>query len=97
MWRYKIDRSCFPTGISTSNNDNEISMYPNPFCDNLNIELKTHEQKEIILYDISARKLLEQEFTNSVIINTKELANGIYFYVLRNQNGVYRNGKVVKK
>lgn len=97
MWRYKIDRSCFPTVISTSSYEDEISIYPNPFCDNLNIEVKTNEQTEIILYDISVRKLLKQEFTKAVTINSKELANGIYFYVLRNQNGVFRNGKVVKK
>lgn len=96
MWRYKIDRSCFPTGISASSNDDEISFYPNPFCDNLNIEVKINRQTEIILYDISARKLLKQEFINSVSLNTKELAKGIYIYEVRNKNGVYKKGKVVK-
>lgn len=96
LWRYTIDRNCFPTGILENNINEEIILFPNPFSDKINVEVKINEQVEIIIYDILARKLIQQKFANSISLNTGQLAKGLYIYEVRDKNGLCKKGKVVK-
>ena len=82
------------TGIEEQNLNSNIKIYPNPLSDILNI--KAWGFSEIILYDVAARKLLQQKFTNSTTVNTEQLAKGLYLYEVRNKNGLCKKGKVVK-
>jgi uncharacterized protein YpmB len=82
--------------ISSSVNNESMVIYPNPMQDKLNIETLNNGVSEIILYDIASRKILQQKFTNSVTLNTEQLAKGIYIYEVRNKNGMIKKGKVVK-
>jgi Secretion system C-terminal sorting domain/Beta-propeller repeat len=75
---------------------NQVSLYPNPFTTILNVQLKENADAEIILYDLAARKMLHQKITNSILLNTEQLANGLYIYEIRFKNGNYIKGKVVK-
>ena len=75
---------------------NQVSLYPNPFTNILNVILKENEDAEIILYDLAARKMLHQKFTNSILLNTEKLAKGLYIYEIRCKNGNCIKGKVVK-
>jgi parallel beta-helix repeat protein len=77
--------------------NNRINIYPNPFNDKLNILLKENNQTEIILFDLSLRKCLQQTFTNSTTISSEQLANGIYIYEIRNKIGEFSTGKVIKQ
>jgi hypothetical protein len=70
--------------------------FPTPFSDKLNFAFDNNELSEIILYDIASRKLLQQKFTNSVSINTEQLAKGIYLYEVRCGSSLCKKGKVVK-
>jgi hypothetical protein len=83
-------------GIKEQNANTDINISPNPFSNELNFIINNKEDSEIILYDITSRKLLQQQFTNSVTLNTSQLANGIYIYEVRNKNGMIKKGKVVK-
>ncbi|MEP7171343.1 MAG: T9SS type A sorting domain-containing protein [Bacteroidota bacterium] len=85
---------CTPIEEQTENS--EISLYPNPLAKQLHVATGSYELSEIILYDIASRKLLQQSFTNSISLNTEQLSKGIYFYEVRNKNGVIKKGKVVK-
>lgn len=63
--------------ITASNNINEdisISLYPNPFSNELLVKSNDFEQKKVILFDITSRKLIQQSFTNSVSLNTEYLS-----------------------
>jgi hypothetical protein len=94
---YIDDVSLTPcTAIDEQNKNETINIFPNPFSDKLNITVKNNEPVEAILFDITARKLLQGKFTNSVSINTEQLAKGLYLYEVRNKNGVIKKGKVVK-
>lgn len=75
----------------------DVSIYPNPINDKLTIQTYNYERTELILYDLSSRKLLQQSFTNSITINLEQLAKGIYLYEIRNLNGIIKNGKVIKE
>ena len=84
-------------GISTNNNSLEVNIFPNPVISTLAININNIEEAEIILYDLSSRKLLQQTFTNTTTINTEQLAKGMYLYEVRNRNGIIKNGKVIKE
>ena len=87
---------CNGTGIEAQNENADKNIYPNPFGDKLSFKNSNNELSEIILYDISARKILQQKFTNAVSINTSQLAKGLYLYEVRDKNGLYKQGRVVK-
>ncbi len=84
------------TGINANYENPEISIYPNPFSDQVNISLNTFEFAEIIIYDITSRKLIHQSFSNLTTLNTEQLIKGIYLYEIRFANGFYKKGKLVK-
>jgi len=85
------------SGIKNIVTDNYLHIYPNPATDKINVTLNSNEVSEIILYDISSRKLLQQQFTSSVTLNMEQFANGIYIYEVRDKNGWCRKGKVLKE
>jgi len=88
---------CTNAGVNENTGRESISIYPNPVTDKLNIQITNYELAEIILYDLSSRKLLQQTFTNTTTINTEQLAKGMYLYIVRNRNGIIKNGKVIKQ
>jgi len=75
---------------------NRFSVYPNPFNDKLIFNLHSSEQSEVILYDVTYRKVLEQIFINNVTLGTESLHSGLYFYEIRNDKKIISKGKVVK-
>ncbi len=87
---------CTPgLGINEKNDIGTANIFPNPIANKLNVQTNNYEQAEIILYDLSSRKLLQQTFTNTTTINTEQLAKGMYLYEVRNRNGIIKNGKVI--
>jgi hypothetical protein len=88
---------CTTVGINEMLNQEELVLFPNPFTDKLTITTETNEPVEITLFDVTARKLLQQTFTNAVTLNTSQLAKGIYIYEVRNKDGLVKKGKVVKE
>jgi hypothetical protein len=78
-----------------------VAIAPNPFSNEINISCAANEPSEIILYDITSRKLLQQTFTKSTSINTSQLSKGIYIYEVKNpdsyRGGMIENGKLVKE
>lgn len=84
------------TTINETTDEPEWYVFPNPFTDKINITTKRNEVVEISFYDVTARKILNQSFTNSISINAEQLAKGIYLYEVRNKYGVIKKGKVVK-
>jgi len=95
-----IDTSCFPLTVSTNNITKQfptVNVYPNPFTNQFTVQLSDNGQTTILLYNFVGQQLWQQTFTNSTTINTEQLADGIYFYELRNDKGVIKTGKVVKQ
>jgi len=84
------------TSIEEQTENNAIKIFPNPFSNKINMATKRNEFVEVTLFDVTARKIFKQSFTNSTSINTEQLAKGIYLYEVRNKNGVIKKGKVVK-
>jgi hypothetical protein len=51
----------------------------------------------LILYDCFGQLVMRQTCTNNNSIDTEQLNKGLYFYELRNENGILSNGKIVKE
>lgn len=92
---YPLDCSIF-VDINEPNAEKYFNLFPNPFSDKLNITINNQEPVEVLLYDITSRKLLQQKFTSTVTLNTEQLAKGLYLYEVRDKDGVRKKGKVVK-
>jgi hypothetical protein len=75
----------------------EVSIYPNPFAQYLEVKTVDFTEKELILYDISGKLFLRQAFTEEVRIATNHLPAGIYVYELKGANKLAVFGKVVKQ
>lgn len=84
-------------GIRQTERSDNVSVFPNPFSTQLIFSLMDNEQTTISLYDFLGQQVLQQTFTNSKTINTEQLADGIYFYELRNSKGILKTGKVFKQ
>lgn len=85
----------FSTLISLIDIDNSegIKIYPNPVYNLLNIE--TNEAvKEVILFDISGKKLIEKKALKTIDLNA--IKNGIYFLKIRTDKRDY-NTKIIKQ
>lgn len=88
--------SCTPRSGYFSSEVLKIELFPNPFTNTLTVMNNDDTSAEIIIYDITSRKLLQQQFTNSVTLDTEQLSSGIYIYEVRNKNGVVHKGKILK-
>ena len=86
--------------INENNQPDDFLLYPNPFNYELKVTLEGNNFCDIILYDLTSRILMKQSFSNSISINTEQLARGIYIYEVRNNSGgsggVIKKGKVMK-
>lgn len=85
------------TGTDENNTNEIIDVFPNPYSDKIKITVKRNELVEFVMYDVTGSKTIQESFTNSISINTEQLAKGLYLYEVRNKNGVFKKGKVVKR
>ena len=78
-----------------------ISVYPNPTKDNININfgsnINTNVLTQIAIYDLHGKKVKSIKRTAEHIqnINTSQLSNGIYILQINNSNGEQSIHKLV--
>jgi hypothetical protein len=102
---YYVDDVCVSTdslacGFSVGINELQktgVTLFPNPFSNQLTFKLADNEPTTVSLYDFLGQQILQHTFTNSTTINTAQMQSGIYFYELRNSKGTLKTGKVVKE
>ena len=90
---------CSPTGISFIQNINEIvSIYPNPFTNQLNIKLNSAQisQCELKIFSILGEEVLNTDIsTTNKMVETNNLPSGIYLYKVISNNKTIQSGKLV--
>jgi hypothetical protein len=70
----------------------EIVIYPNPTDEQLTIETD-YLRYTIEIFDIHNEKILMTK--NTKTISTKTLSNGIYFILLKSENGDLKTNKFI--
>ena len=73
--------------LSTNNNilTDNISIYPNPVNDILNIKSKDNQKISFVIIDINGREIISKT-SNDNNINVSNLKKGIYFVKITNDN-----------
>jgi len=66
---------------------NEVSIYPNPTSDLLNIYTNTNDLSKLTVKDITGKIVLKQNFNNKITINTENYSKGIYLIDVKNNLG----------
>ena len=85
------------TGLNKTGSNNQIKAYPNPFSEELTIELNTKTNRVISLYDLTGRIVLNIPTKNDQFkINTTGLPKGFYLIKIE-MDGTSKMIKVVKE
>jgi CotH kinase protein/Secretion system C-terminal sorting domain len=84
--------------LALSNNEevflkNDVSVYPNPVRNLLNIENKNQIISTIEIYDFLGKLIISKN--NEVSIDVSNVENGIYFCKINNINGYSKSMKIV--
>ena len=84
------------TGISDMPSDTQISLYPNPIDNILNV--KCEELCTLELFDISGQKVLEEKVEGNYLkhIDVSALYTGMYVYKIKGEKTI-STGKLIKK
>lgn len=83
----KLDRDGF-VSVPTVQGHKDVRLFPNPANDHITVV--SEGPTEIRVYDVAAKRVLEQRFTNTTTIDVSGVPAGLYVYEL------LRNGSVVK-
>ena len=83
-------------GITEANENSDISIFPNPSNNHLNVNFFNGSGGKIILINSIGVKVIDLELVNgSNLINSNALVPGIYYYsIFKNKNVIY-TGKIV--
>lgn len=81
-----------PTGIREAIKENYVSLFPNPFANNLTIDIKSYNSSSktmIEVFDIAGKKHFQTQFNNEnkhgrINLNLEYLAKGVYFIAITN-------------
>lgn len=83
-----------PVGLDEIGSINGIKVYPNPTDNDLNIEFAVSNSQTVVLnvQDVSGKQVMQNliqanEGSNLVMMDTKELASGVYFLKVQTGNG----------
>jgi hypothetical protein len=93
------------TAEAVKERENQITVYPNPFPDAVNVEfeLKKNEYLNFVVYDLSGRavKVLMREQVKAGVqrfsFNAGPLAKGIYILKIFNAEGSYVVTRKIEK
>lgn len=90
---------CTGTASVEENVATEISVYPNPVANVLNVSLENASNGTIVIFDALGKEVLRETVANKTQINVSDLRNGVYFYNFLDSKGVSTEAKrlIVKK
>jgi len=77
----------------------ELTTYPNPFTSSLTIEMAdvVNDDAVLELYNLLGDKMISHEITkdtNRFILKRGDLASGVYFFQLKNSEGILASGRL---
>lgn len=85
-----------PTSIESVNNSQEISIYPNPANDKININSK-NELAQVTISDLFGRVLATETNSKNISLDINAFASGIYLLTVYDIKGNSSTHRVVKK
>lgn len=80
--------------------DNFISdaiIFPNPVNDSFSLSIKNLDDVQLSLFDITGKKVFQQEYVSDKLIDISYLKTGIYFISIEDNLGNTSTKKLIKK
>ncbi len=74
-----------------------LNIYPNPFADELTIELCDSGTAKITQYNLYGQALFYKAFSNTTTFSTVHLPEGMYFYAISHNQKVVKTGKMIRQ
>ncbi|HTL80714.1 MAG TPA: T9SS type A sorting domain-containing protein [Bacteroidia bacterium] len=91
IWNFGVS----PTGIQTYTNADPISVTPNPGNGQFTFS-GTENDQTIEVFDVTGKNIYTRKISgNSIGIDLREYASGIYFYRVSGKNTVVQQGKLI--
>ena len=93
---YSFNNASFTLSINEIE-DRDLTIYPNPVHDTLNIQVSSSDNiKYIVVFDTTGKHMLERKLNPSHSVNFNKLKNGLYFIkIVLDDNAVFYK-KIVK-
>ncbi len=85
------------TGLIATKKEKNIVVYPNPFINDITIQVTENSNKEVVIFDLLSKEMIRQAFNGNITLDLQYLSKGIYYYEIRNSNGMMERGKMVKE
>ena len=80
-----------PTLASNSNTYLNLSVYPNPTQDFINIELPQSSPSDLFIYNSNGQKVLQKSnFENEILLNVQDYPIGNYQVIIKQDKETYR-------
>lgn len=76
------------TDVAVETSNNQISVYPNPVNDVLNIDFKNEIIESIEIIDITGKSVFVMNNGDANTINTSSMTNGIYTLLIKTPNKI---------
>ncbi len=73
-----------------------LSIYPNPFSDEIHVTVKNEENLRLILYDNVGKIILDKHVEKSTIINAQNLTAGVYVLIVYSNTEKLYGTKIIK-
>jgi uncharacterized delta-60 repeat protein len=90
-----------PVGINELANENQISVYPNPFSNSATVLIQSlnsfnNQKIAFIMYDLLGKEVsrIDNIQSNEFIITKGELSNGLYLFKIFQNNLIIGSGKI---
>jgi hypothetical protein len=87
----------YTTSTSEINNDNNISLFPNPASDQITLNLGSQETSTLKIYAINGALMSVQNVVSgSTTVDVSSFESGVYFTEVSNSNETFRNKFIVE-
>ena len=78
-----------PNTTGIIENNNTISIYPNPSNGEFNISASSNELSDLTVKDITGKIVISKVFSSNAIINLNNYAKGVYVVDIKNKKGTF--------
>lgn len=93
-----ITAGCSTLSIGQVENTKNMVVYPNPFTNTLNVQVKeSNANSTFNLYDVTGKIIVQKTINQSTTTIHLRVAPGMYFYQFINDAGAVQTGKLISK